>query len=220
MIALLVMTDGRKDCIVKAIKSAQENLMGPVLEFWIHDDSGDPDYHEWLRERYQGFIVVGGGERRGFGGAIENAWKNLRARSRVEFVFHLEDDFTFNRPVPLLQMMETLEDHPTISQMALRRQPWNDTERRAGGVVECHPDSYLEIVEGREKWLAHSLFFTTNPCLYRRRLMHREWPTGPSSEVRFTVRLRGDGQDFGYWGARDSGEWVTQIGDERVGTGY
>jgi len=36
------------------------------------------------------------------------------------------------------------------------------------------------------------------------------------------IRIREDHPDwrFGFWGARDSGEWCRHIGHERVGTGY
>ena len=38
---LLVMTDGRVDCLSRAIESARENLCGEVTHKVIHDDTGD-----------------------------------------------------------------------------------------------------------------------------------------------------------------------------------
>ena len=219
-VALLVMTDGRKDCIRKTIRSAETNLLGPVSERYIHDDSGDLDYHEWLMRTFPQYVVIGGGYRRGFGGAIRRAWSVLNYGSQADFVFHLEDDFTFNRIVHLNDLRWTLTRNGTLAQMALRRQPWNDVERAAGGVVEVSPNEYSEIADPRGFWLQHDMFFTTNPSLYRMSLTRQAWPIADHSEGRFTSDLLKQGFTFGYWGARDSGEWVTHIGAERVGTGY
>ncbi len=126
-------------------------------------------------------------------------------------------------------MTYVLRRHPHLAQLALRRQPWNDEERAAGGIVEQHPDDFVEVDGGHGSvWLEHRRFLTTNPCLYRRELMDVDWPEGPNSEGMFTHRLLERGFSgapasqlrFGYWGSRDSGEAVEHIGHVRAGTGY
>lgn len=241
MIALLVMTDGRLHHLQRTVPSFMFALDRPdlVTELWIHDDSGDPAYREALVELFgpTGFRIVSTPGRSGFGGAIRSAWSTLRAHSTAPFIFHLEDDFVFHRTIPLSAMVKVLEHHPHLAQMALRRQPWNDAERAAGGVVEQHPEDYSDAEwwydvydragtpDGYDRlvalWLEHRRFFTTNPCLYRRSLMDRGWPDGVNSEGRFGIDLFADGVlAAGYWGARGSGEWCEHIGVERVGTGY
>ena len=225
MIALLVMTDSRRHCIEHTLDSACENLQPWALisELWIHDDSGDPEYQTWLRLRYRSFTVVSTAGRSGFGGAIRSAWATLRSSSKADYVFHLEDDFTFNHPIDLAAMMRLLDEQPHLAQVALRRQPWNDDERDAGGIVESHPCDYTDRTDGLLlHWLEHRRFFTTNPSLYRRQLIvDHDWPDGSESEGHFSAQLFGDpAARSAYWGARDSGEWVTHIGAERVGTGY
>lgn len=222
MIALLVITDGRRDCVERTIQSAAENLDGPISRRVLFDDSGDQDHHRWLQARFPDFEVhwhYAG--RQGFGGAIRAAWKHIAAGDQ-RWVFHLEDDFTFNRPVDLTDMATVLALEPKLVQLALRRQPWNDEERTAGGIVESHPEDFKDCQVGPFKWLEHRRFLTTNPCLYRRSLCSVRWPEGPNSEGMMTHKLLSLGPDirFGYWGSRDSGEWVTHIGDNRVGTGY
>lgn len=223
MIALLVITDGRRDCISETIPSALAMLEGQVTRRVLYDDSGDPDHRDWLAHEFPTFDLIWHPDgRQGFGGAIRTAWTHL-ATGPEPFVFHLEDDFTFNRPVPLTGMAAVLDDQPDLVQVALRRQAWNEHERLAGGVVEQHPDAYTERSDafGRS-WLEHSLFFTTNPSLYRRTLCEGGWPSGDRSEGKFTHQILHANPlaKFGYWGARDSGEWVTHIGKERVGVGY
>lgn len=227
MIVLLVMTDGRSECIARTVPEFLDRLDRPdlVSELVIHDDAGDPDYARWLEEQYRplGFRVVHTAGRSGFGGAIRSAWAHLREHSSARFVFHLEDDFVPTRTVPLADMMSVLFARPDIVQMALRRQPWNELERAAGGIVEQHPDAYTEETDelGRS-WLEHRQFFTTNPTLYRMALvLDEEWPAGTQSEGRFSHRLLADDRArFAFYGSRDSGEWVEHIGHQRVGTGY
>lgn len=231
MIALLVITDGRAH-IGETIASARAHLIGPVSERVIYDDTGDPERAAELHARFPDFAVVQHPQgRQGFGGAIRAAWHFLQRNSRAPFVFHLEDDFTFNRPVPLVPMAHVLDSHPHIVQMALRRQPWNAEERAAGGVVEQHPDDYTEVtwrtalgngaMTPEYRWLEHRKFFTTNPSLYRRSLCLQHWPRGAHSEGRFTHQLLASPKiRFAFWGGRDSGEAVTHIGHERAGVGY
>lgn len=221
MIALLVMTDGRRDCIERTIASADENLHGPIGTRLIHDDSGDLAYTGWLRQTFPDWRVVATPQRSGFGGAIRSAWSTLR-RGDDAFVFHLEDDFTFNRPVDLSAMASVLLTRPYLVQLVLRRQPWNDEERAAGGIVEQHPDDYDEQSSRIGTWLEHRRFFSTNPSLYRRSLIDaHDWPQGAESEGHFTHRLLSDPDlRFAFWGAREDDPWVTHIGRERVGTGY
>lgn len=227
MIALLVMTDGRRECIERTIPSFLDAVDRPDLlsELWIHDDSGDPDFTGWLVATFAplGFRVVSTPGRSGFGGAIRSAWDYLRTFSEASYIFHLEDDFIFPRPVPLIGMVDVLDHHPHLVQIALRRQPWNESERSAGGIVEMHPSDYIDAqgYDGHQ-WLEHRRNFTTNPCLYRQTLMAREWPTGSESEGRFgfAIAAEAEVEPFAYWGARDSGEWCEHIGAQRVGTGY
>lgn len=221
MIALLVMTDGRADCLRRTMAAARDALTGPVTHLVIHDDSGDPEYGTWLADWQPSATILSGESRRGFGGAIAAAWAYLE-RTDVAFVFHLEDDFVINRPVRLEDMAAVLSAERHLVQLALRRQPWNDAERAAGGIVEQRPEAYVERTRDGHAWLEHELFFTTNPSLYRRSLTTRGWPDGEHSEGRFGIELRDRHPDarFAFWGSRDSGEWCQHIGHERVGTGY
>jgi hypothetical protein len=221
-IALLVITDGRLDYLKRTVASVTAALHGPVSERWMFDDTGDERHRSDLRVMFPTFIHINGGPRRGFGGAIQHAWTHLLERSEAGYVFHCEQDFTFNREIHLSEMVAVLDQNPQLAQLCLRRQPWNDEERAAGGIVESHPGDYAEMVDHAHRhWLEHRRFFSTNPSLYRRSLMEQGWPNVEHSEGIFTHHLLSDPDiRFGFWGSRDSGEWVTHIGNERVGVGY
>lgn len=221
MIALVVFTDGRDDCLTRILAAADEMLEGPVTERWIHDDTGDDLHRAWIEAQWPAYRQIGDGHRRGFAGAIRHVWLTINRTSRARFLFHLEDDFVIRRPVDLAAMVTVLDRHPHLAQLALRRQPWNDAERAVGGVVEQHPDAYVERHEDGASWLEHRLFMTTNPSLYRRSLLELGWPDVPQSEGIFTHQLLRDPDlRFGFWGARASGEWVKHIGTVRAGVGY
>lgn len=221
MICVIVFTDGRAECIAKAIPSLLAQIHGPVTRFIIHDDSGDLEYRAWLAAQFPGFQIIGG-NRSGFAGAYARAWHHLAAKVPEPWVFSTEDDFVFNRPVDLIDFINVLNQNPHLLQMALRRQPWGPQEEAAGGTVELNPQAYSEHVDHAHRhWLEHRLFWTTNPSLHRTITCALGWPKVPHSEGIFTHRLLEDPEiRFGYWGPRDSGPWVTHIGDQRIGSGY
>lgn len=236
-IAVQVITDGRTEYLARTVDAAMRMLRGPIVEWWMYDDTGDNVHRRIQQRQYPEFRHVDGGPRRGFGGAIQMSWANLTHNSTADYVFHLEQDFQLTRPVDLGALAAVLAARPYLVQMALRRQPWSEAEHRAGGVVEMHPGEYTEVTEwipdggpdtSPATWLEHRVFFTTNPCLYRRTLCYRGWPHGAKSEGRFTLGLFEDGTPgvagpdlrMGYWGARESGVWAEHIGHQRIGRGY
>lgn len=225
MICVVVMTDGRRDCLERSIDSLERQVSGTITRRIIHDDSGDyGDHLDWLIERFGGAWEIWPTKpgRLGFGGAYECAWALVAREVSERFVFSTEDDFTYNRPVDLDELANVLTSRRHLAQIALRRQPWNPAEIAAGGVVEQHPEAYAEVVDymGRS-WLEHRQFFTTNPSLYRSSLCATGWPNVDRSEGVLSARLfRDTSTRCAYWGSRDSGEWVTHIGADRVGTGY
>jgi hypothetical protein len=229
-IALLVITDGRDDYLTRAVGTLH-HLHGPIVERWMYDDTGDDAYRARLADRFGGFRHINAGPRQGFGGAIRAAWSTLAKHSTADWVWHAEQDFILSRPVDLRAMAAVLTAHPHLAQMALRRQPWNAQEIAAGGVVEQNPGAYTDRTDGAGRsWLEHRLFFTTNPCLYRRSLLDVGWPDGGQSEGRFGLHLRDHAGlpwgvparhvRFGFWGARTDPPWALHIGEERTGHGY
>jgi hypothetical protein len=215
MICLLLMTDGR-DVLERTIASALSHLRGPVTRFVIHTDADDVAQ---LSSAWPDWEIIGG-ERRGFAGAIDRAWREI-SKGSERYVFHLEDDFTFNRPLALVELAHVLDAHPYLVQMALRRQPWNEAERRAGGIVEQWPHEYFDQEWRGYEWLEHRLFFTTNPSLVPTRRCFAGWPVVPQSERAYSEQtFSSPDLKSAFWGPRFQEPWVTHIGQVRIGTGY
>lgn len=214
-VVLVVVTDGRRECIGRTLPIALNRLKGlPVVRTVICDDSGDIEYQAWLRLRFPDAELHCGGKRLGFAGNVRRAW-DAALGSGQPWTFWLEDDFILDRDVDLAAMAAVLTDHPTVAQMALRRQPWFQAELDAGGIIERNPTGYTD----RAGWLEHREFWTTNPHLiHRDTLAQHEWPNRPHSEAMFAKEILRD-RSSGYWGSRTDAPWVTHIG-ERGGTGY
>lgn len=219
MITLLVITDGRRECLEHTLDSFTTNVDQSLIEHTvIVNDSPDPDYRDFVDDLGFDLHVPPAPRKRGFAGAIAAGWANLIG---TEYVFHLEDDFTFNRTVDLPALAGVLQEHPHLVQMALRRQPWNELEIEAGGVVESHPDWYEDATDGTHHWLEHRAFFTTNPSLYPTWVTALGWPQCPNSEGVFSHLIFGDAaRRSGYWGHRDDAPWVHHIGAQRIGIGH
>lgn len=229
---MLVIGDGRDQYLKECIESMTVHLpVDDIVEWWMHDDTGSETYRADLVTRYPQFRHIHGGPRLGCAGAYRSAWSQVLAHTGADYIFLIEQDFRFIRPVPLDDMADLLEHRGDLAQVALRRQPWNESEKAAGGIVEWHPDWYQDQTGWGHRWLEHTAFFTTNPCLFRSSLLRVPWPLhqpGVYSEGTFHQRLMvggtpevpGSAVRYAYWGSRDSGVWVEHIGYERVGRDY
>lgn len=227
--AVLVMTDGRRDCIAQTIDALDQHLTGPITRRIIHDDSGDLAYRGWLGDRFPGWTLVATHARSGFAGAYASAWYFVSTWGTEPWVLSVEDDMVLQRPVDLAAMVEVMETNPHLAQMALRRQAWNDAEKTAGGLVELHGDGFTDHTDEHGRaWLEHRMWWTTNACLHRRELCKMGWPEVPQSEGAWTHYLLRHGAlgveperlRFGYWESRDMPPLVEHIGHQRAGTGY
>lgn len=193
-VALLSISDGRHAYHAAACESALEHLPAFDQYIFVHD----PDH------------------RLGFAGAVQQGWQQVE----TDHVFHFEADFTFNRAVPVSAMVDVLNAHPHLVQMALLRQPWNGAERAAGGIWQQHPDEYEHRDRNGHRWLEHRRFVTTNPCIWPRRVIDRGWPQRDQSEGHFGLELFESDHSLraAFWGEGE--EWVHHIGGERAGGGY
>ena len=223
-VALIVFTDGRTNLLRKTIASFEARVEGNVTERWIYDDSGNGKVRDAIRKNHPSFDLIesAAGVRQGFAGAVRTGWEALRECSDADYVFHLEDDFLFKRPVVLSEMIGILRQRPSLAQVSLMRQAWNPSEIEAGGVIAQDPDAFVPHLDQEDReWLEQTLYFTTNPSLYSLALIHRfTWPEGGQSEGVFSFKMREAGYKFGVMGTRDDAPWVDHIGANRHGGGY
>jgi len=159
-ISLVVITDGRQSCIEQTIDRFNEVINYSFFEKLIINDSGDPRYHDFLVNRFPEFNVVSHEQRRGLAGAVQSAWSSVNPE--IDYVFHLEDDFLFNKSIDIAHMSFLLKTNPQLVQMALVRASVNPPEEEVGGFVFQHLEDYSQ----KEDYFQHGRLFTLNPCLY------------------------------------------------------
>lgn len=95
----------------------------------------------------------------GMAGAVREAW-TWAVDLDVDFLFHVEEDFTFNERVDIAGMAALLDAYPRLAQIVLKRQPWNEQEHAAGGIIEANPDAYRQ----QAGFVEHREIFSLNPC--------------------------------------------------------
>jgi hypothetical protein len=218
---VIVLTAGRQQYLERTLASFDAHVTGDIRRKTIYDDSGDETFGRWLELTYRGWSIVHNTEApSGFTQAIRKAW-SAEAHANgagAPYIFHLEEDFVFDRDVDLDDLIQILELEPRVAQAALLRGPFFPPEIEAGGIVEEDPNAYTHHHRGELRYLVHRKFFTTNPCVYRRKLLRIGWPASANSETRFTRLVRNRGYRFAFIG---NGEpWVSHIGAERTNRGY
>lgn len=226
MVPIIVLTNGRPDCISKTISSALGHLHG-ASSMVIVDDSGDPTYGQWLEDEFIGGPwdgkVMHLPEPHGYWRAMQYVWALARTFTARHWMI-LEEDFTFNRDVDLRELARVL-DEQDLQQIVLRRQPWFSNEHEHGGVIEARETQggqFFDRSDGVHHWIEHRDHWSMNPAILRVELCKsRPWPAGAWSESRFGREvLRDPDAKLAYWGKRSDSPWVTHVGARRVGSDY
>jgi glycosyltransferase involved in cell wall biosynthesis len=201
-VALLCITDGRWDYLDQTLRSVEQMFKDDWTQALLVNDSGS-QVPGMLA--LAGQTIVNNPERKGLAGAIQTGWDNLA--DDIDYVFHLEDDFTFPDPVDVAEMVALLEANDDLAQVALLRQPWSPEEQQAGGIFQANPSRFLQA----DGYVAQSNLFTFNPCVYPR------WVTfGPAGiEQKVTDDLLAAGCHFGYLGQLDDPPRCVHIGARR-----
>jgi hypothetical protein len=215
MTTLLVMTHGRGDELMQSLDSIHRNLRGKIDRWVIHSDCPDPAWDMWVRQWWGGDLIRNEGPH-GFGNAIRNAWTHMDD----DYIIHWEEDFVLKEEVSVDLLKEILETSPELSQVALKRQPWNEIEKAAGGFIEADPDSFTEEIKLGYVITKHQKFFTTNPSVYGRKIVELGWPDEEHSEGKFGFKVRDAGLWGSFLGAKFDPPKVEHIGYDRTGIGY
>lgn len=222
-VPVIVLTNGRRDCIFPTIASVQRHLLG-AGDMVIVDDSGDSAYRVLLMSEFEDATVVSVAEEAaGYWRAMQTVWRVARDSGADAIWFH-EDDFILNEDVAVAPMCRVLKTNTHLTQMSLLRQPWFWNEQIAGGLIQAlerQGQTFAQRTSGIYDWVEHRACFTGNPSLIPRRTFERDWPEGDWSESRFGADLFLDPRVRGaYWGRYDDPPRVEHIGRERVGHDY
>jgi hypothetical protein len=222
-VPIIVLTNGRRDCIFPTISSIQKHLTGHG-DIVIVDDSGDPAYRALLMSEFSdAHVTTVAEEPAGYPKAMRSVWE-LARDSGADSIAFWEDDFVLNENVNMTCLNHVLDEQPHLTQIALLRQPWFGNEHQYGGLIpalEQQGQAFTECTDGTHHWIEHRAVFTGNPSLIPARTFAHDWPEGAWSESRFGQLLFTDPSARGaYWGQRSNPPRVEHIGHQRVGTDY
>lgn len=206
-VGCLIITDGRGEYLEQMWGSLQWD--GPDFTHTVLvDDSGDDEYGQWCRELIRPDVFVHHNNRRGLAAAIQSGWNAL---GDVDYVLHLEEDFTFPEPIPVDRMMRLLDHEPDLAQVCLKRQPWSPIEVTMGGFMELHPNDYQNHICEGVRYVSHTRCFSFNPCLYPGWIRSfRADLEAPLTQVMLQGKLR-----FAYYGHTEDDPRCIHIGEKR-----
>lgn len=217
---LQVLTHGPDKTLTRTLRSFQEYVSPQPDEWAFHADGPAGRKAAFAWEDRQGRKVWDASsnswQNLGFCKSVDLAWR-MAGATDCDYVFWLEHDFEFERPVDLGAAVALFED-PRLFQVSLMRDAVSPAERQAGGLYERNRRFMYEM-PGPDPWLMHRLYFTTNPSLMSANVMERWSWLGDTDqcEGKFGMSLINYGYFFGVLG---NGEpWVKHIG-ERNGKGY
>ncbi len=164
----------------------------------------------------QSVVINDEQHRLGMAGAVRAAWE-WALETGADYLFHVEEDFLFERPIPLLDMAALLDRNPHLAQVVLKRQPWSDPEKAAGGIIEMNPDAYHDCFDGSFWWTEHETLFSMNPSLIARRTLELEWDVANPGGVERAVTdaCHDKGLKFAYYGRKSYRPRCAHVGYQR-----
>lgn len=217
-ITLLIMTNGRKAYMEEMLKSL-DKLHGNITKTIIHDDSGNPEFREWLNTLGHEVVTT---EKVGFTKAMISAWNRIKNDDNP-WVFHMEEDFLILEDINLNDILEVMEARPYLKQIVLSRAPiWKRRVKKRGVVISAM-ERFKDTTDGKNNWVENRINFSCNPSLYRRSLVSEfPWPDAERSEHTYSAILLGSNPDFkvAYWGKTMDQPRVEHIGKKRTGFNY
>lgn len=211
-IVVCILTCANRPTLEQTVASADAMLQGKVGRKLICVDAEEAELN------FPGWDVEVMGRSQGYVRATRSAQLHAIA-SGQPYVWWLEDDFIFPGPVDLDAIRETLNAHPELAQLVLKRQPWYPEELEADDMLAWRPEGTFRQRDG---YIEHRAFWSTNPMLVRREfLASHDWPDAPGSERRFGQTIfRKPGVYAGMVGKLGDGPRCIHIGEVRAGHGY
>jgi hypothetical protein len=219
----ITLTNGRRAYLEKSRYTWHKNLKGDIAKEIIVDDSGNPEYRQWLSGTYRNAIVVPVGDKpMGYTKAMQKCFDEA-VNSGCDYVLHTEDDFLLNCGVDVEVLTSTLYNNKHLSQIILQRQPWYPWEKAQPTYMDSiRFRGYLvnEIDRNGVILSEHSFYWSSNPNVYPIEIAKLGWPDESNSELKFTKKVMELGYKSSFLGGRYEPNQVTHIGEDRLGFGH
>lgn len=136
---------------------------------------------------------------RGYCHQMRLIWELLRGHP-TDHVLFWEADFRPASLIDVAAMVQLLDEHQYLAQVALLRQPWFHNEVEHGGLIEAL-EAQGQVFTDHDGFIEHRAFWTGNPSVFRRGLVDiYDWPDVEWSESQFGSALRSSGHSFAILG--------------------
>lgn len=137
--------------------------------FLVAEDSADEAFARQVRDRYPQVEVLVNQPRLGQHRSIDRAY----AQVSTPFIFHMEDDFRFDRPVDVAEAVALVESDHAISSVCFRRFDTLKLRHRLFARRFAHGvNQYARMRRAHRDWYG----FTFNPSVLRRDLWTERGP--------------------------------------------
>ncbi len=200
-ICILIINDGRNDYLDQTLKSLKDKVVFPIdAEIYkvLYDDmpeGRDAYFLSRIELEYNIDKMILSDKRVGINQAVQNAWMHI---PKCDYIWHQENDFTYNAQIDVSKMIAPLEMNRMIGQVALLRQPWYDDEVESDGMYKVGYRTYRQGNIAGIDLVFQDLFFTHNPCIYRYSSIEQ---IPNYSEIEFAAHLKKRGcRTFAYLG--------------------
>ncbi len=221
-IAWITPTNGRKDLLLAARQSWYENIVGKIEKEIIVDDSGNQEYHDWLKTEYPSATVVRySDENLGYTKTMQNCFEQS-ILSNCDYVLHTEDDFVLKEKLDINRITEILDSNEDLAQVVFKRSPVYEWERSGIDIIDSiRKRGYpIEYREGKDTISVNSFYWSANPNIYPIKVAQLGWPNESGSEIAFSKKVFALGYRSSYLGKDSDPPIVDHIGHYRLGFGH
>uniref|UniRef100_A0A6C0CJ30 Glycosyltransferase 2-like domain-containing protein n=1 Tax=viral metagenome TaxID=1070528 RepID=A0A6C0CJ30_9ZZZZ len=174
----------------------------------------DPKIFEMIQQRYSIDELILHQKNKG----QSETWKELWSKipKDTDYVFQMEDDFTFNTSIKITDLIDILKADPYAIQIALKRNVWypkNDfIDKINSGVVGN------EVVLNGTPVIKHQTYFNANPNMCPVWVTQETYPHNPQESVIIHHLVQKDPKYYSaILGKRDDPPHVTHIGEVMQG---
>lgn len=217
---VIIFNDGRNEYLEKTLKSFHECVSFPdKVHTILYDDmpeGRDEAFLKSLKKKYKINQLILSPENLGINRSVQNAWSEVPRN--IKYIYHQENDFTYNEVIDVSEMQKVLDSNRLIGQVALLRQPWYDDEIASGSLYIKDSVHYKQANVGGIDIVIQDVYFTHNPCLYRREHAiklpnHHEWVLADTLKKKHRIKY------FAYLGKLSDAPKVHHIGEIKKGVG-
>ncbi len=189
-VTICITSCGRLDLLERTLSSFRAyNLGGTYL---LSEDSTNPEIINKVSETYPEMKVLSGPDRLGLMGSIDRLYSAVE----TPYIFHLEDDWTFDGPIHWEAAKACLETRPDVANVSLRAfDEIKDKFRRASDPIQIHGQEF-RIMRAN----AHPEFFgwSSNPGLIHKDLYKAYAPFARLMHDQMSGLIKNEGRTLAY----------------------